>query len=140
MEDNIPKKKASDETRTKMSEAKLGDKHHLFGSTRSDDTKKKISETLKSIARFDFDGDTLLPPYVKILKEADVVGYVIICHPSMTRNSRIKFSTKRSKATNDNDAVQGLRSKCLFYLDYLNSCFASGATPTAKAEFMRSSI
>lgn len=44
-------KKHSEETRQKMSLAHSGDKHHLFGKHRSDDVKKKLSDSIKNLPK-----------------------------------------------------------------------------------------
>lgn len=129
------KRKASLETRLKQSVAHLGDKHHYFGLTRSDETKAKISKTLSGTIRFDFDGTTALPLHMKTINESGTTGYAIVGYPGMMK---VQFSSKRSMAELDDGALPVLRAKCIFYLDHLNMCAASGVPPSPKNVYMKS--
>lgn len=126
------KRRATDETRRKQSEAHSGDKHHYFGCERSEETKLKIARTLCSVVRYDFDAVTILPSHMKTVDEVGTIGYMIVGHESVP--GKIKFSSKR---TLSNEAiVMSLRARCVFYLDHLNACVADGSPPTPKSAYM----
>lgn len=137
MQTDFPRKrKASDETRKKQSEAKQGNKHNMFGRVVTEDTRNKLSDALtKNIIRYDFDMVTPLPHYMKTLNDANDTGYLIVSHPSLSRACRVKFSSKRV-LVND-DIMTLLRAKCVFYLEHLNRCMATGGEPIDKAVFMK---
>lgn len=131
------KRKASVETRKKQSEAHTGAKHHCFGVACPDETKAKISRTLSSITRLDFDGVTPLPQHMKTLNDAGDVGYMIVAHAALSKTSKIKFSSQRSNSEGNPGVLVLLRAKCGFYLSHLNECEATHTTPTVKNIYMK---
>lgn len=127
------KRTATTETRRKQSDAHSGEKHHYYGVARAEGTKTKIARTLSSITRFDFDNVTALPAHMKTVSESNTIGYVIVGHEVLA-GSKIKFSSKRSLS--NSLVIATLRAKCVFYLEHLNACAASGTAPIPKVAYM----
>jgi group I intron endonuclease len=72
----------SDETLRRMSESMRGAKHPQYGKPHRAETKQKISQTnIDKMIRYDYDGITELPKYLKYVKWSDQEGYHILSHP-----------------------------------------------------------
>lgn len=101
-------------------------------------TTKNSSANLSNIVRFDFDYIAQLPTQVKIVNDANNVGYVIIRHQLLGSGLRAQFTSKRYYSDHNTTILERLQAKCLYYLTHLNTCVACGDTPTPKAAFMKS--
>lgn len=92
-----------------MSLAKLGDKHHQYGKSPKEDTKKKISDTLiNNIQRYDH-LENKLPKYVKFIDWKDRQGYAIVSHPKC----KIKYFVSNNKRLDE------LFNKCIAHLSLI---------------------
>jgi group I intron endonuclease len=106
--------KASEETKRRMSEAMRGEKHHQYGKTRTEDERKKISQTIiDSVVRYDHDEKTVLPKYLKYVNWTDQVGYHIVSHPLC----------KQKSFTNKKYTIGEKKQIAIDYLNILNDEF-----------------
>lgn len=133
----------SEETRRKLSDAKLGSKHPAFGKTPSMETRAKMSATMTSIVRYDFDGVTPLPRHMKRVDHSSTSGYGITGHPALrvgSKHKRVEFSSMKFLVQQNRDLLPNLRTMCLSYLAHLDECEIRGVIPTPKSQFVKGPV
>lgn len=90
------------ETRRKMSEARKGEKHPMYGRHHTDAARAKIQEAQLDRVRYDRDGTTVLPKYTVFKDKLDVTGYYINAHPALghtaDKPSVMKFVITKASA------------------------------------------
>jgi len=105
--------RASAETLKKKSESMKGEKHPQYGKPIKDEVKKKISQTnIDKMVRYDKDGTTRLPKFMKYVNWATEEGYHIVSHPGCKQK---KFVT----TNRDNDLEKVILEKRAEALAYL---------------------
>jgi group I intron endonuclease len=108
--------KASDETRVLMSKVKIGKTTRPH----TDETRKRISETLTSMTpRYGHD-NSLLPKYVKYVQWKDRTGYSIVNHPELMSKDKEFCTVKKFDTDTELNAVlDKLKERCMAFYNEL---------------------